>query len=317
MKSLALLALVTGCSSLVSDPCATGFTQSGRSCLARTDPDDAFVGVDTGSGSGSDGSHGHDARPDATSVVDTAVADAAPQPDATACSLDLQTDPDNCGYCGHVCASGLCSAGVCLGDPVGHVVVIGHDFTAWHAGVARLFGNALALGDHPALRVGWYRGSADEASDAGAHTAAVAGLAAVGRSATHTTLAALPDATALAAIDVLVIESQHGDGDALEAAAAAEASALHAFLVAGGVVVVLDGHASTSDRFAHGAGLVDLGVATDVTGEAALVAAPTDAIAQQVPIPYLAETTSSGFAVSAGAVVIAGGMTVVVHHTVQ
>lgn len=27
--------------------------------------------------------------------------------------VDLQNDPDNCGSCGHPCASHVCSAGVC------------------------------------------------------------------------------------------------------------------------------------------------------------------------------------------------------------
>jgi hypothetical protein len=27
--------------------------------------------------------------------------------------VDLQSDPRNCGSCGNVCASGICSRGVC------------------------------------------------------------------------------------------------------------------------------------------------------------------------------------------------------------
>ena len=347
MKSLVLLAALIGCSSLVTDPCLNGFTQSGRACIGphvvvddargSNDPDGPVTlhvpdgrirGYDArpeGNPDASDASapdaDGPDANaPDAT-VVDAYVPDApvdAAGPDAWTCRAEVQTDPDNCGRCGHVCASGLCAAGVCLGEPVGHVVVIGHDFSSSHAGMARLLGNALALGDQPTVRVGWWPGG-DQGTDAAARAAAVVGLAALPRQATHTILSAMPaDASALASFDVVVVESQHGDGDALEAAAAVAAPALHAFLVAGGTVVVLEGEASTSDRFARGAALVDLGVPSAVTGQTAIVLAPADAVAQQVPIPYLAETTSVGFAVAQGAVVLAaGGLTVVVHRTVQ
>jgi hypothetical protein len=27
--------------------------------------------------------------------------------------VDIQSDPANCGHCGNVCASGICSGGIC------------------------------------------------------------------------------------------------------------------------------------------------------------------------------------------------------------
>ncbi|MDB4939369.1 MAG: hypothetical protein JWP87_6341, partial [Labilithrix sp.] len=55
---------------------------------------------------------------------DTAAADAAPEPpagdagadtsiDASACGKDLETDPKNCGRCGHDCLGGVCTGGKC------------------------------------------------------------------------------------------------------------------------------------------------------------------------------------------------------------
>jgi hypothetical protein len=40
-------------------------------------------------------------------------ADCDGQP-ANGCEISLQTSPTNCGSCGHACATGVCSAGVCL-----------------------------------------------------------------------------------------------------------------------------------------------------------------------------------------------------------
>ena len=45
--------------------------------------------------------------------------------------VDLSSDPDNCGSCGHVCASGLCTESVCEGALAGHIVAIGHDFVRY------------------------------------------------------------------------------------------------------------------------------------------------------------------------------------------
>jgi hypothetical protein len=59
-----------------------------------------------------------DAGYDGAFPVDGGV-DASPAGDATACGdASLASDPHNCGWCGHDCAGGSCTAGVCASIPV-------------------------------------------------------------------------------------------------------------------------------------------------------------------------------------------------------
>jgi hypothetical protein len=53
------------------------------------------------------------------------------QTDCFGTCTDVESDPNNCGTCGNVCASGICAAGVCSDRKPGHVVVIGHDYSNW------------------------------------------------------------------------------------------------------------------------------------------------------------------------------------------
>lgn len=276
---------------------------------------------------------GDGGSPDAGPIADGGSPDAGPtpdagpigdggSPDAQVCTLtaaEMDSDPNNCGRCDHVCSSGLCVAGLCVGDPVGHVVAIGHDYQSYHLGMARVLGNAIALGRSATVRVGWWRGDAAVGTDASVHAAASLGLLAAGRASTSTTLATFPNDATLANLDVVVVEPQPGttDATALDALGAANAAALHAYLVGGGVIVVLEGAKSINYRFAHGAGLYDVPAPTDVTALSAFVVKATDAVAQQVPIPYIAETTSVGFDTTDPVVETLAGNVIVFHRAVQ
>jgi hypothetical protein len=311
MKTILALALIaTGCfDSLVSDPCATGYALAGDRCVARETPD---AGVDGGSdaGSGSDagpGSDAGDAMPDA--MVCTAP--------TVACGdvcVDTTTDPNNCGVCNRVCASGICDNSACVGDVVGHVVAIGHDYTTFHAGMARVLGNAIALGAATPIRIAYYRGTASETSGSHTVSAGGAGLAMIGRAHVDTAIANV-NAAALLHEDVLVIEAQLGDGDALDTLGASWKPALDGFLARGGVVVVVEGVAGTSYRVAHGAGLYDVTTPADATSQQVVVVDPADAVATLVPSPYLAETTSVAFPGVSAVIANSGGDAVVFHIT--
>jgi hypothetical protein len=316
-------ALLGGCfDSLVSDPCLPGFALTAGSCVptGRVDPDAGPI-VDAPDGGPADGQLADGRRGDAgadasidgsTVVVDASLVDAAPPADALVCTLplvvcgsnciDVSADPDNCGACGRVCASGICSMSACVGAVAGHAVVIGHDYAQYHAGVAGVLGNAVSLGVTANVPVSFYRGTATAAATTGAKAALTSTLA--GRRAWHeVALVGEPTVAALAKIDVLVVLAQTGDGAAAEAAGARWASMLATFSARGGVVVFLEGASGVSYRVAKGAGLFDVSPPVTITGQQVHLINAGDPLATGVPSPYLAEPTSVGFPGVAGAVV--------------
>ncbi|MCX5747289.1 MAG: hypothetical protein NT062_32890 [Proteobacteria bacterium] len=179
--------------------------------------------------------------------------------------------------------------------------------------MTRVLGNAIAIGASSTVRVGWYRGSAGETVHANTHLAALIGLGAVGRPSTHVTLAT----PVFDNVDVVVIEPQTSDGNATEALATAWATPLHDFLLRGGVAVVLEGSAGTSYRFAAGAQLFTVAPPVDVTDQQAIVVAVGDAIAQGVPVPYLAEGSSVVWPTVSQPAIVVGGETLAFHRWVQ
>jgi hypothetical protein len=301
---LAILVVASGCSSLIDNPCESGFTLSGGHCVV------AGNGPDGGPGSGSDGPDGGGGSgSDGAPLTCT-----APEIVCDNKCLDVSSDPDNCGGCHHVCASGICTAGHCEGDVSGHIVAIGHDYQRHHAAMARVIGNAVALASPHDVGVGWYQGSAAGAAKVGTRTAVQQAMTAINRP-WHD--AVMPEgAGPLTGVDVLVIEAQTAAGDVTEASAIPWADPIDQLLQRGGVVIVLEGASGSSYRFAQGAGLFTIAQPIDATGEPSIVTGGGDAIAQQVVSPYLAETTSVTFPGMTPAVVttMTGG-TVVFHAT--
>ncbi len=314
----ALVALLAGCSSLVSDPCVSGYHLVEGVCQAgriNTDPDGG-VHQDTGVTIVQ--------VPDGGTLVTIDAPDASIPPDAMTCALpttkcgdvcvSLETDPFNCGYCGHACQSGICQASTCVGDVAGNIVVIGHDYQAADPAMDRVVANSVSLNANPitdiAVRVGYWRGTATQE---GGKSAVVRGLSQSGRSVSATQVTTV-DATALASLDAIVIEPQIGDGDAAEAAGAQAAAALASYLGAGHTIVVLETTAGVSYRYLHGAGLADLAAPVDASLMPVTVTAPADAVAQGVVSPYLAQPSSVGYPGAAHIVVTDGaGDGVVIH----
>jgi hypothetical protein len=301
MKSLprALLLFLVGCDSIVSGPCDPGYVLAGAQCIDRGAPDAGMT---------------PDAPEDGQSVVtatDASVVDTA-MIDGPGCTADVTSDPDNCGACGHVCASGICTASQCAGEPRGHIVAIGHDYRQHHAVGARVLGNAATLGRSFDLGIAWWPGASP--SHAKVVSALTTSLQAKSRPWHVQPFAATPSPAAFTSIDVLIVDPQQGDGGALETEATAWAGAIDSFVRNGGVVVVLEGEGSTSHRFAAGAGLFTVGAPVAVTGSYALVVDPSDALADQVSSPYLAEMTSVSFPQATEPVVSTSGGDVIVFH---
>ena len=305
--SLALAAIVgvMGCfDSLISDSCNAGFVRSRGACVPV--PPDA----------------GPDAAPDA--APDAPPADAGG--DALVCTLpsldcdgtctDVTSDPNNCGGCGRVCASGVCTSGTCAGALAGHIIAIGHDYRSFHAAMARVLGDSVALGAHLDIGISRYAGTADPASRLAVTQAVGQSLHQIGRASHAVALPATPGPSAFRGIDVLIIDAQTGDGMAAQTAGAAWNASITSFVASGGVVIVLEGASGVSYRFAIGAGLYTVGAPVDASGQLATVVDASDATTQLVVSPYLAEMTSVTFpnAPPAAIATLSGG-TVVFHLT--
>lgn len=301
----ALLVVGACFDSLVDEKCGSGYMLQHDVCVPRPQSATNDAGADCGA------SGVLDAMPDA--VVCT-----GSQIECNSACYDADRDPDNCGACGKVCASGVCTSGACSGTLSGHIVAIGHDYRAYHAAMARVIGNAVALGAHNDVAVGRLHGSADAAAVAGTSTAIASSLASIGRSFHSTDLPALPDATTLTDIDVLVVDAQTGDANSAQATGGAWQPELDLFLARGGVVVVLEGTAGVSYRFAEGAMLYSLTAPpADATDELASVTDGADVTTQHVLSPYRAESMSVTLPGSQHPVVTAADGGTLVFHLVR
>ena len=317
---LLALALAAGCSSLVDNYCARGYLREDGTCALRPEVDGGPIAVapdaripfgnfDPDPPPPPDAPSG-DAAPDVL-VVDAPPLCSAPLTSCDGTCVDLDTDPDHCGSCTHACASGICSAGHCQGEPWGHIVAIGHDYASSHAAQRRVLANAVSLGASTDVAIAWFPSE----SPSMAHRSALASaMSAVGRPWHAVGFPAGPSES-FAGIDVVIVAPDDGDGDASESAGGAWASALDAYLRTGGVIVVLDGAGGTNHRFAHGAQLFDVGPPVVVTAQPTAIVDGTDAVAEQVVAPYLAEATSISWPGAPQPVVTTmGGVDTIVFH---
>ncbi|MBP6627806.1 MAG: hypothetical protein KBG28_23355 [Kofleriaceae bacterium] len=317
-----LASLAAGCfDSLVGGRCGAGWAEADGVCV-QVGPD----GPGSGPDADPDGDAGPDAGPPADGPDAGPLADAGADADAgpvcvepeVSCPggcADLQVDPFNCGSCGRVCATGLCAAGVCVGEVPGHVVMIGHDYVASHAASVMVLGNAVNLGVGAPIRVGIYRGTASPAAISGGEQALARARSGSPRAWDVRQL----DATlsTLATTDVVVILAQGPDAAASITRGAAWAGPLAGFMGRGGVVVAFEGAAGSSHDLLDAAGLVASTGTVTITGATVTVVGAADAVMTAVPSPYAAVSTSVGFlGVGAGVVADDGaGHPVVVHIT--
>ena len=178
----------------------------------------------------------------------------------------------------------------------------------------RVLGNAVALGARDDVGVARYRGTAAIVeSVTGTTTALTQAMSSIGRTWHAVSLPAMPSSSALDDVDVLIVEAQTVMV-MLFTAGQMWAATIDDFVQRGGVVVLLEGVAGVSYRFAEGATLYVQAAPLDATGTAALIANGSDALAQHIVAPYLADTTSTAIPGATGVIVTPVGA-VVVHIT--
>ena len=224
------------------------------------------------------------------------------------CVDPLGDDPDNCGACGRACSSGICVGGSCAAATVGHVSVIGHDYTVRRAGMSRIAGNAVFLANGAPVEVLAFDGTAAVPSVAGVNAAIDQVASEQGRSWNRTTIDADNLLVALASADVLVIYPQPGSTDAeLRDLGVQWSVGLGTFLRRGGVVALFDTPSGTNAgtwQILDAAGLFSATALTEVTGSALDLVSPSDAVGLGVPLVYLAETRSVWFDTMESVVVV-------------
>lgn len=229
----------------------------------------------------------------------------------------LQDDPDHCGACGRRCPTGLCVEGRCLGDPAGHVVLVGHSYTESRPAIRQVVANAVWLASGDTIDVVFYEGDATSAARNAVDRAI--DEHASGRMWRRTVLEE-PLSIALAEAEVLVVHAQRGASDMeLRALGATWGTDLDLFVRRGGILVLLDGEGSHGGtwQILDAAGLLSATSRVSVDTAAVSVVAPGDAIAARLPDRYRAERASVAFVgMSLGATVVAHELGPVVVHRV-
>ncbi|MFO0686574.1 MAG: hypothetical protein U0234_31225 [Sandaracinus sp.] len=244
-------------------------------------------------------------------------------PGLTACGrdcVDTTTSPMNCGGCGIVCPTGICVDSECVAGYAGHLVVIGHDYTAALPPMDAVLGNAVHLGTPSMPRVLRYRGAVRAASALGIEASLARGRPlVVEETADPSAVPAL-----LAADDVFLVYPQPDAAvEDLEALGTTWSRALTTFLARGGTIVALDAPPNGEEdsegavAWLAAAGLVDLVPRRSATGQVLTVVAPADALAVGLPLAYRAQVDSvRWFGSDLPAVIAAPEGAVVMHRTV-
>jgi len=213
------------------------------------------------------------------------------------CIENFDSDPRNCGSCGHVCESGICVGGMCADAVPGHLVVIGHDYQSSTEVMRRIATNAVFLASGAPVRVLSYVGGASStsvtniraalnANDQGRSWQEVQGLEA-------TITQQLADA------DVFLVYPQRSPANSvLDQLGDQWGNALGQFLLAGGVVVVFETHGGSNDgtyRILQPARLFLAEARASVADQTLTVVEPGQGLAHNLTANYQSSSRTSRF----------------------
>jgi hypothetical protein len=234
--------------------------------------------------------------------------------------VDTTTSATDCGGCGVACYTGVCETSVCIEGYSGHLVVIGHDYTASRGPMQQLLSNALGLtAVRSTPRVLHFTTWATPASILGVEAALTHARPIRSSYVTDP----LDVTLALETSDVLLVYAMHDATDeVLGEMGLAWSRALATFLSHGGVVIALDSTSPTNDggaaRWIDAAGLATFVPHADASGALLTIAAPADALVVGLPLSYRAETWSAHWVGYSLPIVIDDrGAGVVFHRTVS
>ena len=211
--------------------------------------------------------------------------------------IPVDSDPVNCGACGRICPSNICTAGVCQGATPGDIVVIGHDMSQARAGTvqAKVLGNAVGIPTTDPIRVLSYE--MGETPSVVAATRAVAAAGIVNRTVVFTTATdtALDDPNLYATYDVVLFHSA-GTSATPRTMGQRWAAPLGTFTRAGGVFIAIDRGDTDVPALVRGTGLLTLGGHTALPDATQFnVASASDVVGYKLLSPYAAVGTSDAF----------------------
>jgi hypothetical protein len=262
--------------------------------------------ADTGSGEAGDGGNGGNG--DGSGGGTDGAADAAetgplcipPLVDCGGTCVDTTSDPLNCGQCGLVCPSQICTMSACVGSTAGGIVFIGHDYqtTPANTAQARVLTNATFIPQNNPLAVMSFEHYANIAAVARVKAILTGAATQIGRSLNITSTQVdgdIPSKLVFASYQVLIVQDQaNALPGTLAMIGSSWATTLATFTQAGGVVIVLDGGTGTGEmpEFSTATALLDVSAQSKVTATFLDDVAPGDVVGVNVVSPYSAGLNS-------------------------
>ena len=222
--------------------------------------------------------------------------------------VNTDTDENNCGSCGRVCASGICQGGQCVGATAGHEVMFCMDFRNRPAAGApqqHLLGNAILLNTVNPVRVLAF----SEYAPAAVVTEVNATITAAATLRTRTWVPT-PATTTLEVTNklsvvnyevLLVYDQSNAPAGVLSTIGSNLSGTVDSFVRAGGTVVVLAGDGGRAEMldFLSAVGLMTATGQTSITGAQIYNRAPGDAVGLNVLSSFRAARETCTFTMSA------------------